>query len=162
MNYKEIFIKYLALVITSVLLFLMISCNPRGLPYIKDQLKKNDELVTKQVDESLKTDVKLKELDDLCKSIPLNDSFKFYGKQRSYKHSNLLSFYYYSEDNFDNSDKYFREYFLSNGWKLVEGNYVNRITEFRKDDKVVAIQYGGIGIDANYAFICKRVVDEYQ
>ncbi|MCU0238818.1 MAG: hypothetical protein MUC29_05195 [Pyrinomonadaceae bacterium] len=134
-------------------------CNPKGLPFIKEYLRKNDELNTKQTNEDIKTNAKLKELDDLCKSIPLPDSFKFYGKQRSYKHSNLLSFYYYSEDSFDKSDKHFREYFLSNGWKLFEENYVNRITELRKDDKAITIQYGGIGIDANYSFACKRIVD---
>jgi hypothetical protein len=143
-----------------VILHLMIACNPRALPFIKDRLKANDEINTKNTEEAVKTDEKLKELDDLCKTIPIPDSFKFYSKDRSVRGSDLIFVHYYSDDNFNDSDKYFREYFLSNQWSLTEDNGVNRITEFRKNGKRIVVQYGGIGVDANYGFTCARIIDK--
>jgi hypothetical protein len=156
---KENVQNYFTMPVAVIILFLTLGCNPRALPFIRDKLKANDEMNTKNTEEAVKTDEKLRELDDLCKSIPLPDSFKFYSKSRSVKGSDLIFVYYYSDDDFNNSDKYFREYFSSNQWSVTEDNSVNKTTEFRKDDKRIVIQYGGIGIDANYAFSCKRIID---
>jgi hypothetical protein len=160
MNYRENACKCLTTAIFAILIFLMIGCNPRALPFIKDKLKANDEINTKNTEEAIKTDEKLRELNDLCKSITLPDSFKFYSKNRSQKNSDLISFYYYSNANFDDFDKTFRQHFLADDWQLFENDSVNRITEFRKNDKIIAAQYGGIGLDANYAFICKRIIEK--
>jgi hypothetical protein len=155
---KEKIYKYLKISVTVIFLFLIIGCNPRALPFIRDKLKANDEIKTKNADEAVKTDEKLKELDDLCKSIPLPNSFKFYSKNRSVKGSDSIFFFYQTQGDYDSYENFFKDYLSKDGWELIKVDSSYRSTEYRKNDKRVAIFFGSyLGEFADCSFTCERI-----
>lgn len=143
-------------VILLIMTFCFAGCNPKELPILKEKLKDWDEFTTRETEEAIKRNPELQELDNLCKQIPLSERFKLYSKRMASHGPPALFLFYYSEDDFDKSDKLFREYFKQNGWEIFNKNSMNRISEFRKNNYIISIQYGGVGQSANYAISCEK------
>lgn len=145
------------LLLMSVLILTTVNCNPRELPIVKETLKEADINRTEATEDAIKNNPELQELDNACKQIPLPDQFKMVAKHLAPGKPPALSYYYFSNETFDDSDKFFKDYFQKNGWKSVENKSLNRISEFRNDNNRIVIQYGGIGVDANYSIFCEKL-----
>lgn len=132
-------------------------CNPKELPFVRDNVKKFDEYTTKETDDAIKKSPELQELDALCKQIPLSDRFEFYSKRMASHGPPALFFFYSSEEDFLASDALFKDYFKQRGWEIRDSNSLNKISEFRNEKYLITIQYGGIGKNANYAMSCEKL-----
>lgn len=146
-----------SIILLLAIVFYTVGCNPRQLPIIKDRLTEMDNVGTEETKEAIKNNAKLQELDNICKQIPLPEGFKLIAIQLSPNESPILTYYYYSENDFEKSDNYFRQYFVENGWSIVENKSLNRISSFRNDNYKINIQYGGMGANANYAINCSKL-----
>jgi hypothetical protein len=68
-----------------------------------------------------------------------------------------LFYHYYSDDDFNETDKYFKEYFTGNGWQIFDDRSFNKTSSFQKENIRFIIQYGGMGSDVNYGIICGKI-----
>lgn len=137
----------------AALTLVLVACNPRELPVIKQKVKEMDDFRTKETQKAVAEDPELRNLDSWCRQVPLPEGFQFVALQLSREPS--LSYYYQSDRSFDDSEEDFRKYFVRNEWEEQSSNYNNRVIVFRKDSKLVTIQFGGIGAIANYSINCE-------
>jgi hypothetical protein len=133
------------LLLCIVLSAITISCTPF--------LKENR---TKAADEAIQKNPELQELDNLCKQIAALKDFKFISKGISSHGLPALYYSYYSENDFDETDKFFRDYLMKNGWESVSNPSNNRTSAFKKHSIRIIIQYGGMGTDSNYGITCEK------
>lgn len=140
-----------ALIIINFLL--CVACNPRELPIIKEKLKEMDDVRTEETLKVIRKNPKLSELDKWCRETPLPGDFSLVAVQLS--QTSFISYYYFSEADFDNSEKSFKTYFANNEWEVVDKSYNNRVIAFKKSNQFISIQFGGMGSRANYSITCK-------
>jgi hypothetical protein len=147
------------LLIAISMFFAFAGCNLKELPVVRDQVRKMDEIATAETDKAIENSPELQELDSICTHIPLNDSFRLYGKRIAPNYPSTLFYSYDSSEDFETASRRFTEHFAGLGWASRQLNAVNRITEFRSEKFRVTIQYGGIGKNANYSFSCEKISD---
>jgi hypothetical protein len=161
MSYKKNVYNYLTILVFTILIFLMMGCNPKKLPYIRDKMKINDEINTKNANEAVKNDKDLKELDDLCRSIPVPESFEFYSKKQSIRGSDSMFYFYKTHGDYSSYENYVRDYLSKDGWELTKVDSSYRSTEFRKNDKRIAVFFGDyLGEFADCSFTCERITNK--
>jgi hypothetical protein len=137
------------------ILLIFIGAGCKTLPGVRETLKALDKARTEETKKVIQENPELKDLDNWCRLIPLPADFNLVAIQLSPQ--NFLSFYYFSETDFDKADNFFKENFTKDGWESVKSNYNNRVSVYRKNNRLVIIQFGGIGADANYSIDCEQV-----
>jgi hypothetical protein len=96
-----------------------------------------------------------RELDNLCRQIPVPDDFRLLGKRGLYR-SKGVTYYYDSRLEFDPAEQYFREYFKSNGWIFSETDTISRGLEFTNERYRVTIDHGDQTV---YSINCFQELD---
>ena len=108
-------------------------------------------------EEAIAENPEFRETSDLCSRIPLPEGTKFVEKARLYN-SVGLSYYYYSDREPEDLEKFFREYFTKNGWEPVKPDTAMALTaDFKNDKFEVAITLSGIGTDPNFTVNCEKL-----
>jgi hypothetical protein len=97
----------------------------------------------KQTEERISKDSKLKEYDDLCKSIKIPTGYELKGRSVGIKGKRVNYFYKSSSGDVINHDSlrsFYTVYLKDEGWELVsDGGFVSKWTEFQKDGKYLMI-----------------------
>lgn len=111
---------------------------------------------TKVVEKVIKEDPMYKDLDDLCRQIPLPDDFKLLGKKAQFKFKGI-TYYFNSEYKFDYVEKFFKDYFTENGWDFSETKTLTRGLEFTNEEYRVEVYY--LGEKPDYTIHCFKKLD---
>ena len=148
--------KYLVVLIVALLLS---ACNPREFPPFKKFSEWSEKEATRQIEEAIKNDPELAELDSVCKQVPVPEDFKFIWKGGLDDQKVSFSTYYFSHIRYEDARRIWDDYFHRNDWKLVgrkEGR-ISKVSEFRNASYRVIIQFGGMGKSVNYSIYCEKL-----
>ena len=153
-------LKAFASVIVIAFLCLLTACNPRNLPGFK-QISESEEIrLRKFAEEKVNNLPVFRDLNELCtKEIPLYESFSLVNFHASYKKPDSLSYFYFSNAEWQKVKVFYKDYFAQHGWQLIKENDTNwgsSEVEVKKDNYRVILYYKGLGADANYGFHCEN------
>jgi hypothetical protein len=166
MSYRKFSVLWLLVILTTPVLCLSACFNPRNTPIFKKLGGDWERENAKYIEEALRTSPVLQDIERLCvKEIPLPEGFRLVSRTGNDKKKNpYLSYKYYSVADYRGIKPLYEKYFAQNGWRVTEnreggwGPPCHAV--FRKDSYKVAIQYGGMGDEVNYAFSCQKVFEE--
>jgi uncharacterized protein YxeA len=153
--------KNLKILILTFIIFIQLLTVGCFLTFKDSQL--TSEEFTQKAEEEITKNPKLKELDDLCKSLPVMESYSLKGK-RNGNQKIFISYFYTSEVlkivDWNYLKTSYIEYFEKLSWKLIaQNNSSAKYLEFKKDGKYVMISTApdaGMGWGRNYAIECKE------
>jgi len=129
-------------------------CFLQKVPVINEQLERAEKAKQAEIDSAISKNAELRSLAATCSTLGSLKSFKLIGRD-IYSHGKAgLSYYYASEESYDDTYRTLSAYLSSNGWHSIESLSVNRTFAFQKDDMRVTVQYGGIGT-ADYGITCE-------
>lgn len=111
---------------------------------------------TAEAERIIKENPEYREVDDLCKQIPVPTESTFIGKARLFRSVGLLN-YYYSETESNLLWKEFEKFFNKDGWQQIKSDSINPTLEVRKQNYEVSIQFGGIGRGISYSIFCGKI-----
>ena len=166
MPYRNFTVLWLLVILAAPALCSSACLNPRNTSVFRKLGEDWERENAKYLEEALKTSPVLQDLERLCtKEIPLPNGFRLISRTGNEKKKNPhLSYHYYLAADYRGIKVLYENYFTQNGWRVAE----NREggwgppwhAVFRKDQYLVAVQYGGMGEEANYSLFCQRVFEE--
>ena len=154
--------KNLAFLTLIAAIFCLVGCNPRQLPGFKQAGKLQEERITRETDEAIKTSSALQQLDRLCtQEIPRPEGFLSMNKFKNLNGETFLGYGYHSALDYQSVKHFYVNYFAQHGWQVTkqkDGGWGPSKIEFRKDTNKVTISesgYDGEGI--NYFVECAQL-----
>jgi hypothetical protein len=115
-----------------------------------------DKSRTIEAERKINEDPEFRKIDELCKTIPIPEGSEFVGKARMFNSIGLSNFYYTTQ-NFDILEDFFKKHFVDNEWEHEQPDSLSRILIYRKGETEVEIQFGEIGRDISYSIYCGKV-----
>lgn len=150
----------ITLTLTATIL-LFVACSPIKIPVLRERAKKEQERITKETQEAIKSSQKLQELDRLCtKDIPLPPDFVLVKLHRDYKDETFLGYGYHSDVSYQQVKTLYRDYFLQRGWQLAgekDRTWGYPYIEFINATYRIKIYDFGPGDGVNYSFHCEKL-----
>jgi hypothetical protein len=122
----------------------------------REKLLENERKLSQAAEQEIKGSARLKEVDALCRQVPLPQGFSFISKHVN--NDATVSFNYGSEVSFVIARKFYLDYFENNGWTtgIVEAAIVHRVNA-AKDGNRIMISYGGVGSsEIDYSITCGK------
>jgi hypothetical protein len=123
----------------------------------KDKFLEKERQMTIEAEMEIRKSAGLKEIDVLCRQVPIPKEFSFISKHVNDNGS--ISLNYDSELSFYIARNFYLNYFETHGWKtgVVESPLFHSVTGI-KDDNRISIAYGGIGSgEIDYSITCARL-----
>jgi hypothetical protein len=157
MSQKKNVHKRLTIATLIILCFLTIGCNPRVLPYIRDQVANIDEKATKQAEEKVKESPVLQKLDGVCNDLPFLKDLRLIGRRISTRKSNFLAYSYETKINLDDMLAVDKKFLLESGWTLLSDEkwYFDHTMKYNKDNYLMIITYGLSSDPSIYVVTCE-------
>lgn len=136
----------------------MTACNPRELPWFKQESKRQDERITEETKEAIRKSPELQKLIRVClDQIPRPGGFELVNMSRDFNRSTFLSYGYHSSLDFQAVKHFYTDYFAQHDWKLIShkdsGWGPSRI-EFQNADFKFVLYDMGRGEGENYGIVC--------
>lgn len=132
------------------------SCNPWKLPGLREEARRQDERVSRETDEAIRTTPVLQDLARLCtEEIPRPRDFVESRKYADFNDKKFLGYVYDSALDYSSVRAFYRGFFLQHGWRLAgekEGWGPSQM-EFRNDKYRVTIYDKGAR-DGAYDVVC--------
>jgi hypothetical protein len=136
------------------------SCDPRQLPGFKQEAKRQEERITRETREAIKTSPVFQELNRLCADeIPRPHGFVLKKQARDFKKETFLSYHYQSDADYHSVKKFYLNYFRDHGWQLSQekdGGWGPSKIEVRNDRYRIAV-YEKESRDGVYSIICAKL-----
>lgn len=118
--------------------------------------KKMRDSRTDEAEKIIKDNPEYREVDKICKEIPIPENSKLVGKARLFN-SVGISNYYYSEVDSNLLRKNFEDFFIQQNWEQIDSNFINPTLHFQKKPYEVKMQFGGIGRGISYSINCAKI-----
>lgn len=117
----------------------------------------------KAADEKIQNEPVFQELNKLCTQIiPIYDGFSLINIHSSWNEKKYLTYFYFSNADWQKVRIFYKDYFAKNGWKVIQDydtNWGSNTIEVKKDNYRVILYNKGLGEDANYAFHCEKIIE---
>jgi hypothetical protein len=123
----------------------------------KEKFLEKERQTTAEAEMEIRKSAALKELDILCRQVPIPKEFSFISKHVN--DNNTISLNYDAELSFYIASNFYLNYFETHGWKtgVVESPILHSVTGI-KDDNRISIAYGGIGTgEIDYSITCAKL-----
>lgn len=146
----------LALVVVTVC---VAACDPRGFPGFKQLAKQQEERITRETEEAIKTSPVLQDLDRLCtQEIPRPEGFVPINKYKDLHGERFLGYGYQSKADFSSVKSFYVSYFAQHGWNLTKQNDAKwgpSSVVFRNQKYQVKVYDAGQDGEINYFLHCE-------
>ncbi|MFL6466872.1 MAG: hypothetical protein ACJ72Z_02830 [Pyrinomonadaceae bacterium] len=132
------------------------SCNVRDTPMFKWLAESNDEEITRQTEELIRTDPEMGRLNEICMSIPMPKDTILVRKGGPDDRKKSLWVLFNTSTSFEQLDRTWSSHFERNNWRLAgnETTSIMKLLEYRKENMTIQIQFGGLGSKANVSLGC--------
>lgn len=147
-------------------IYIFTGCNPRDIIFGREEIERKEKIATERTEREIKESSELKDLNELCQSIPRQDGFELLYKDTwindnfpdNSKRDIFLTHKLSSKVEFKELKKVILDYFLTRGWTRLEQKELGRELRFRKDNYAISISYQGQEEQINYFFTCVKTI----
>jgi hypothetical protein len=139
------------------MLLIVLGCNPREAPVLKEMGKKVTEQNTREADRVLKEDVRFSDLVSVCNQVSIPDSSSVVSKSLA-ESGIAYSTNYHATDSLESIDAYFSRQLVAKGWEArgAETSWAGHYSRnFAREQYMINIQFGGMGREITYAIWCE-------